>query len=231
MKSDYIKDDVRKELKLLAEPKYKDFNEKIVKNEHPMIGVRVPKLRKIAKRIAKNEPLKFLTKNRLFYYEEILLQGFVIGYMKICDDEKYRYGYEYFKLVKDWSECDLVVATFKFLANDVKKTYDTAIGLCSLKKPFMRRSGIVMLMDYCLTSDYFEKSLSVFLNLKSDDYYVNMAIAWAISECFVKDFDYTFTKFRDCDLDKFTYNKTIQKCAESFRIDDIKKSMLNDLKK
>ncbi len=226
-----MENNIRQTLELLAEQKYRDFNSSIAKNEHPMIGVRIPKLREIAKQIAKTDAYNFLNNNQLYYYEEILLQGFVIGYLKDSDDKKYQLANDYIQLIKDWSECDCVIATFKFMKNDIAKTYNMALQLCDSTQQFVRRSGIVILMDYCLGEEYIQKSLNILLNIKSNDYYVNMAVAWALSVCFVKNFDMTLNQFKGCDLDKFTYNKTIQKCIESFRITSQQKSMLRKMKK
>ncbi len=224
-------DTIREQLNKCADKKFQEFSTKITKCNHTMIGVSIPKLRAIAKEIAHDNPYEFLNSNPLEYYEEVMLQGFVIGYMKANDDEKYGLMDKYVKVINDWSECDCVLSSLKFLSHDTNRTYNVALQYIESKGEFVRRFGIVMLMDYCLDKDLINQSLNVLLSIKSSDYYVNMAVAWALSLCFVMDYQLTYSNFVNCDLDTFTYNKTIQKCKESYRITPQQKIELSSLKR
>ena len=86
-------------------------------------------------------------------------------------------------------------------------------------------------MTYFLNGDYFLKVLKMLLSTKSNYYYVDMAVAWAISVCFVKNYNQTLMLFKNCKLSNFVFNKTIQKCMESFRLANNQKEELKSLKR
>lgn len=100
-------------------------------------------------------------------------------------------------------------------------------------KEFYLRFVIVMILDFYIEEKYLERDFEIFNNIKSDKYYVQMAIAWAISICLIKYYDETikYLKSKDCELDNFTYNKSLQKARESFRISKEQKEELKNMKK
>ena len=94
------------------------------------------------------------------------------------------------------------------------------------------RFGVVFILCYYIDEDYIEQDFKVFNSVKSQDYYVKMAVAWAISVCLIKFYDETIVYLRDtAELDKFTYNKAIQKAIESYRINDEQKQCLRKMKR
>ena len=99
-------------------------------------------------------------------------------------------------------------------------------------KEFELRFAIVMILGYFIDEEYLEKDFKIFNNIKSDKYYVKMALAWAISICVIKYYDRT-VKYLEKEgiLDDFTYNKSIQKARESYRLSKVQKDFLNTLKK
>ena len=101
------------------------------------------------------------------------------------------------------------------------------------EKEFELRFAIVIILDYYINEEYIDKDLKVLNSIHSDKYYVQMAIAWAISICLIKFYDKTVSYLQDenCFLDKFTYNKSIQKAIESYRITNEQKVFLRSLKK
>ena len=92
------------------------------------------------------------------------------------------------------------------------------------------RVGVVMLMDFYLTDEYLNRVFSIIDSIKREEYYINMAIAWCISIAFIKHRKRTLLYLKNCQLDKFTYNKAIQKIRESSRVSDTDKQMLQDMK-
>lgn len=223
--------DIREKLNNLSDLKFKQFSSVIVKNKHDMLGVKIPMVRTIAKEIAKTNAIEFLNNNPMQFYEEVLLQGFVIGYSKILNDEKFNYLKLFIPKVSDWSECDSVVSTLKFFQNDLNKTFKFLLSYFNSENEFEKRFAIVSLMTYFLNGDYFLKVLKMLLSTKSNYYYVDMAVAWAISVCFVKYYNQTMQLFKNSNLSDFVYNKTIQKCCESFRLTNNQKEELKSLKR
>ena len=98
-------------------------------------------------------------------------------------------------------------------------------------KEFEIRFGVVMLLDYYISEQYLEKDFDIFEGIKSDKYYVQMAVAWAISICLIKFYDKTCNYLKTSSIDKFTYNKALQKAIESYRITDEQKNILRKMKK
>lgn len=98
-------------------------------------------------------------------------------------------------------------------------------------KEFEIRFGVVMILSYYVEEQYLDKNFKAFDLIKNDAYYVQMAVAWAISICLIKFYDKTLDYLEKADLDKFTYNKAIQKAIESYRITDEQKEYLREKKK
>ena len=223
--------DVRNKLNNLSSLKFKNFSMGIVKNKHPMIGVSIPALRSLAKEIAKTDAVEFLNNNPMEFYEEVLLYGFVVGYSKFDVAKKLNYLSKFIPFISDWSECDSVVSTLKFINNSKADVYNFLSDYFLKESEFEKRFAIVCYLNYFITDDYVGDVLEKLVNVKSDKYYVNMSVAWALSVCFVKYFNQTLNVFKNCNLDDFTFNKTISKCAESFRITPKQKQLLKTLKR
>ena len=99
------------------------------------------------------------------------------------------------------------------------------------EQEFEIRFGVVMILDYYIEEDYLEKDFEIFDSITYQKYYVQMAIAWAISICLIKFYDKTIKYLETANLDKFTYNKAIQKAIESYRITKEQKDVLKTIKK
>ena len=98
-------------------------------------------------------------------------------------------------------------------------------------KEFEIRFGVVMILSYFIEKDYLQQDFKIFNKIKHEGYYVKMAVAWAVSICLVKFYDETLKFLSNSNLDKFTYNKSIQKAIESYRITNEQKDELRKLKK
>ena len=88
-----------------------------------------------------------------------------------------------------------------------------------------------MLLDYYISEEYLDKDFKIFDDIKSEKYYVQMAVAWAISICLIKFYDKTIEYLKQAKIDKFTYNKALQKAIESYRITEEQKTELRKMKK
>lgn len=222
---------IREKLNNFVDDKFKVFSSSIVKNIHPMLGVKIPTLRIIAKQICKEDPILFLDCNPQQFYEEVLLQGFVIGYAKLDVQTKLKYLEKFVPVIADWSECDSVISTLKFFASNQEFVFNFLEQYFNSVNEFEKRFAIVSYLNYFLTDNYVDVVLQKLTNVNSNFYYVNMAVAWALSVCFVKDYNKTLSVFKTCNLNDFTFNKTIQKCVESLRITAQQKQELKMLKK
>ena len=95
----------------------------------------------------------------------------------------------------------------------------------------IKRAGLVIMLDYYLEDEYIECVLERCDSIKSDFYYVRMAQAWLVATALAKCYDQTMAYIHNNSLDDFTFNKAVQKCVESRRIDDRTKQYLKSLKR
>jgi len=214
----------------LQDLSYKDFHKKLIPNidEDDIIGVRTPVLRKFAKEFAKSE-LKdeFLNSLPHKYYDENNLHAFVIEAIKDYDECINKID-EFLPYIDNWATCDSLSP--KIFKKYKKEVYDKIKIWIKSDKTYTVRFAIVTLLANYLDDDFEEEMLNLVTDIKSEEYYINMAIAWYVSMALVKQYDSTIKLIQSKKLDKFTHNKSIQKAIESYRVDDDKKKYLRTLK-
>ncbi len=222
---------VRKTLFELQDKEYQKFHSSLCQNTHNIIGVRIPILRKMAKQIARENPEEFLNRKKIEFYEEKMLYGFVIGYMKEPLEKRIEYLDKFVPMIDNWAVCDCTVSTFKFVQNNLKEMWDYLQKYISSNKEFEIRFAIIMLMYYYLEDEYINKVLEIYNKIKPEGYYAKMAIAWAIAEAYTKYPEKIMKFLKKNNLDNFTYNKALQKMIESYRIEEDVKDNLRKMKK
>lgn len=230
--------DIKKEIKTnlikLSDEKYKEFHSKLCPNTDNILGVRVPILRGYAKKLIKQYTIKELLENiDNQYYEEVMLQGMIIGLSKENFELIKKYIKGFVPKIDNWAICDVFCAGLKITKKYKQNMWEFIQEYLESNKEFYLRFVIVMILDFYIEEKYLERDFEIFNNIKSDKYYVQMAIAWAISICLIKYYDETikYLKSKDCELDNFTYNKSLQKARESFRISKGQKEELKNMKK
>ena len=228
-----MKQKIKEELKQLADEKYREFHKGLCPGTENILGIRVPVLRDYAKKLAKEYEIKELLKNiDNEYYEEIMLQGMLIGLEKDNDMQDILKDIEEFvPKIDNWAVCDVFCAGLKITKKHKKEMWDFLQAYVTSGKEFEIRFGVVMILDYYITEEYLKKDFSIFDHIKSNQYYVQMAVAWAISICLIKFYDKTIEYLKNAKIDKFTYNKALQKAIESYRISDEQKAELRKMKK
>ena len=165
------------------------------------------------------------------YYEEIMLQGMLIGQAKLDFNEIIKYIKDFIPKINNWAVCDTFCTSLKITKKHKEKMWDFIQKYIKSDKEFHIRFGIVLILNYYIDEDYLYKDFKIFDSIKSDKYYVQMAVAWAISFCLIKFYDKTIEYLKNSKIDKFTYNKSIQKAIESYRITKEQKEFLRTLKK
>ena len=225
--------DIEKTLYSLQDKKYQEFQKGLCPGVVNIIGVRIPELRKLAKELLKNYSSKELLENiNDNYYEELMLQGMVIGGAKEDINTILKYVKEFVPKIDNWAVCDTFCTSLKITKKYKKEMWKFIQEYLKSDKEFELRFAIVMILGYFIDEEYLEKDFKIFNNIKSDKYYVKMALAWAISICVIKYYDRTVKYLeKEAILDDFTYNKAIQKARESYRLSKEQKDFLNTLKK
>ena len=227
-----MKKKIKEKLLELADPKYKEFHSGLCPGTDNIIGVRVPVLRNYAKELLReygiNELLKQIDNQ---YYEEIMLQGMLIGLANQDFETMQKQIEEFVPKIDNWAVCDIFCASLKTTKKKKEKMWQFIQKYLLSDQEFEIRFGVVMILDYYIEEDYLEKDFKIFDAITSQAYYVQMAVAWAISICLIKFYDKTIKYLETAKLNNFTYNKALQKAIESYRIVDEKKEILRRIKR
>ena len=224
-------ENLRNKLYKLSDEEYRKFHSSLCPNVNNIIGVRIPKLRELAKTISKENPIEFLDTYKCEFYEEKMIYGLVIGYMKQDLGVRLKYLDKFVPIIDNWAICDCACSTYKFTNKNLEEMWEYLQKYATSQNEFEVRFFCIMLMDYYLTDKYIDKVLEIYNNIKLDKYYVKMGIAWGISVAFVK-YETKVRKFLENNkLDDFTHNKSIQKIIESYRVNEETKNELRKLKR
>ena len=221
---------ILKELFKLQDKKYRDFQVKLIPGSSidKMIGVRTPDLRKYSKELIKENNYKeFLDELPHNYFDENQLHAFILSEIKDYD-ECINYINRFLPYVDNWATCDQMSPKL-FKKNKDKLLLEIKKWLKS-KDTYTIRFGIGMLMQHYLDDDFKKEYLKLVSKIKSNEYYINMMIAWYFATALAKQYKETIPYLEDKILDKWTHNKTIQKAIESYRITNEKKEYLRSLK-
>jgi 3-methyladenine DNA glycosylase AlkD len=222
---------IRAELEGMAEEKYRNFAQALIPDSAQMLGVRLPGLRKLAAKIAVFNPLSYLKSDDEKYFEETMLKGFVIGLLKIDQEEQLELVAHHVKRITDWSLCDSFCCSLKFASKSQGRVWEFLMPFLQSEHPFSVRFAVVMLMDYFIDAEHLDSVLSILDDLPSDNYYVSMATAWALSTCFVRFPDKTMRFLEVSHLDDDTYGRTLQKIVDSRRVEECAKFQIRSMRR
>lgn len=227
-------EEVRKQLMELAEPDYQKFAASLLPGTDNVLGVRLPILRRLAKQIAK-ENWRSFEKMQPQYFEEVMLQGFVLGYVKVREEadceELLSYIAAFVPKITNWSLCDSFCSSLKFTKRYEERIWHFIMPYLHSEKEYELRFGIVMLLFYYIEDKYIAEVLDILKAVRHEGYYVKMAVAWALSMCYVAYPQQTEGLLSDGELDAFTHNKTIQKICESRQVRPETKQKVRGLKR
>ena len=225
-----ITEEIRDKLFTLKDEKYREMQVKIIPavEADSIIGVRTPELRKLAKEFSKRDDVQeFLMDLPHFYFDENQLHAFILSGMK--DYENCMEELETFlPYVNNWATCDQMSPKIfkkhrKELLVHIKKWIKS-------KETYTIRFGVGMLMEHFLDEDFDIKYPEMVAKLRSEEYYVNMMIAWYFATALAKQYDSILPFIEEKRLDVWTHNKAIQKSVESYRITPEQKEYLRTLK-
>lgn len=227
----YIEETVRAELMELAEPKYKQFASSLIPGCNNLIGVRIPLIRNIAKRMAKDNPIEYLEKAEEIYFEETMLKALIIGNMKADIEVILGQATQFIPHITNWSLCDSFCTELKIVKENKERVWRFLEPYWKSNVTYEIRVAVVMGLFYYIDLDYLEQLFGFFNDIQHEDYYVKMAVAWAISMCYVKFPEETMGFLQRNKLDNFTYNKALQKICESLQVDEDTKRSIKLMKR
>lgn len=222
---------IRHHLWALQDQEYKLFHQKLMPTVNPdtIIGIRVPQLRAYAKTL-KKDPLHFVFLQALphRYYEENNLHAFLLEQIKDFE-QCVRAVDEFLPYIDNWATCDMLRP--KCFQNHTDELLPAIEKWLSSGHTYTVRFGIGMLMSYYL-DQYFEMGqLDRVASIQSEEYYVNMMIAWYFATAFAKQYEAALPYLLENRLPVWVHNKTIQKAVESYRITPEQKAYLKTLKR
>lgn len=215
----------------LQDIKYRDFHSKLCPGAHNMIGVRIPLLRKLANDLNKTNFYDFLHTVKNQYYEETMIEGFVIATAKMSLSERFEFLQKFVPKIDNWAVCDCVAASFKIKTADLPKYWNFIMQYQNSNQEYELRFMLIMMLDHFLYPEYLTQIFQTLNHIHSDQYYVKMAQAWLIAEMFTKHRDVTLQFLQKNNLSNWVQNKAIQKARESYRVSEVDKTMLSKLKR
>lgn len=213
--------------------KYKQFQQKIVKTNFPIIGVKIPTIRKLANNILKGNAESFLKVCKDDTFEEIILKGIVISKLNIGFKQRIKIFEQYINLIDNWAVCDTVTSSIKDFSKNQTDGYEYILKCIHSNNLWKIRVGMVALISFYVNETYINKILDhckyiskKFFKIKTKPtnkhtlsyYYVKMANAWLISVCFAKFPTITKTFLETNSLDDETFKMSIQKIMDSHRV-------------
>ncbi|MBE5923294.1 MAG: DNA alkylation repair protein [Lachnospiraceae bacterium] len=225
-----ITEDIKKELYTLQDIEYRDFQCGLIPNveKEYFIGVRTPALKSLAKEYSKKDGIdEFLSELPHSTFDENQVHAFIISEIKDydkCIDELEKF----LPYVNNWATCDQMSP--KVFKKNREKLLSRIKEWIKSDKTYTVRFAIGMLMSHYLNEDFCIEYLDMVSAVRSEEYYINMMIAWYFATALAKQYDATIPYITENKLDNWTHNKAIQKAVESRRITDEQKVYLKSLK-
>lgn len=222
---------IKQQLEELKESDYQAFSSRLLPGIENILGVRLPDLHKIAKKLAKEDWQEYLDQASDDSMEEIMLQGMTLGYAKGTVQEKKMFLRMFIPKIDNWSVCDSSCAVIKLAKEEPEEMWEFLQQYLHSEKEFEIRFGLVQLLNYYVNEKYLSKVLDKINNINNKEYYVQMAQAWAVSICYRHYPKETIPFLKENHLDDFTHNKSLQKITESLKTGKEEKGYIRALKR
>ena len=216
---------IKEELKNLSDEKYKLFSKKLNPNIDNILGVRLPILRKIAKKIAKNDYKAFFLENDDEFMELTMLEGMVIGNLPY--EKQIKYIEKFVPKINNWAICDTFCTGLKFFKT--KKHKETIEKYLNSKKEFELRFAFVILLNYFIDDEY-DYVLNKISKFNNEQYYAKMAVAWCLSYCIIKNYDKCIKDIQKIKMHSWVFKKGVTKAIESLKLTKIQKDELRKIR-
>ena len=208
---------------------YRAFTLPLIPNvdKKTFIGVRLPVIKKYAKELDDKSKEEFLVSLPHQYHEENILHAFILSNIKDFD-EFIKYIDAFLPYVNNWSVCDTICN--KHLNKYKVELLPFIYKWLKSKQIYRVRYAVKCLMSYYLNDDFKEEHLLKVKEIKIDDYYVKMMIAWYIATGLAKNYNNFIKAIEEKWFDNFIHNKAIRKAVESYRVSIEHKIYLKTLK-
>lgn len=206
-------------LELLAENDYRKFSQRLIPDGKPLLGVRMPHIRSLAKEIAHGDWKSFLEYPVAdTYHEQTLLRALVIAYADMPEEQRLDLVEAYLLRIDNWAVCDSFCATLRPTA-EVKELYLSLVGRhIQDVHPYAIRFSVVMLLFHFMDTPLDPRVLPLLPLAETDHYYVQMAVAWAAATAYTVDPQLVQPWLAQLPFTRETMRMTIQKIRDSRRV-------------
>lgn len=214
------KDKVLNDLNQVIDKKYQEFSKKLSPDtNYDVLGIRVPDLRKLVKTYKEYDVANYLLEDNFTSMEECQLYGMILNNQKFSFDEYKPYLEKYIPKIDSWAICDIFCAGVKITKKEEDLYWNFITNYICNEKEFEVRFALVMLLDHYINYERLPEIINLVESVKINPYYVQMGISWLLATCFIKYPEYMLNYLQNKPkLDKFTYNKTLSKITDSFRV-------------
>lgn len=206
---------VRERLEAESEEGFRDFSAKLLPGVDNLMGVRIPKLRKMAKEISKKDWRNYLIYTIDDSFEETMMQGLVIGCAAMGLSERLSWIERFVPKIDNWSVCDSFCISLKSVREDLSGVWTFLEKYIASEQEYDIRFAVVMYLFHFVREDYLERIFERFEQARAEAYYAQMAIAWALATCYASYPEQTLKFLQKESLDVFTHNKALAKICES----------------
>lgn len=221
---------IREQLLELAEPRYRTFISALMPGVEHVIGIRFPILRRMAREIVCGDWRTWLAKAEGFFFEERMLQGMVVSSAPCEPAEKLQYTARFIPKIDNWAVCDNFCWRLKSGEREVMWRFIQPYF--NAAEEFGVRFATVTALGNFVDETHLEALLKLLGCVRHEGYYARMGVAWAVSVCYAKFPERTHAWLADnCPLCDWTFNKSLQKIAESYRVDAAAKRELLKLRR
>ncbi len=211
-------EEIRVILNEMAEERYRHFSASLLPGIDNILGVRLPNLRMVAKKIAKEDWKLCMAWKDKKYFEETMLQAMVFGYAKADINELLAVLASFIACIDNWSVNDSLCSSFKAAKQYQQEVWDFLMGYKDSSNEFEARFVAVMLRAYYINDNYIDKTLEVLVNIDTTKYYASMGTAWAFADAWAAYSTKTKKFLKEHTPDSVTYYKILQKCLQSYKI-------------
>lgn len=210
-----LQQEIRVKLLELAEERYRIFASGLLPETEGILGVRLPLLRRIARRLSVRESMEYLTEIDKPYFEETMLQGMILGYLSLPPEERLEKLREFIPRITNWSVCDSSCVGFKFMREDREQWFDFLKEYFISPREFECRFAAACFLYHFMEEEWIVRILTLAGEFTAQEYYAKMSVAWMLSFCFIKSPKRTEEFLFHESTDEFIFKKTIQKIRES----------------
>ena len=178
-----------------------------------------------------NDGKAFLASLPHAYHDEYMVHAYMLGYLSLPFEEMQMHVSALLPYVDNWAVCDSLCASLKPFFKDRDLAIDFLLSCVKSDKIYTVRFGLVCLLDYYIDEKYISTLISLVKTVKSEEYYINMALAWLVSIMLIKEYEKTLPLILNITLDAWVHNKSISKFCESLRPSKDQKAYLKTLRR